>query len=280
MLTIVKEYINKILNYIIEKRGFDFKGYSYEMLDRRISKRISKHNCEDYSEYLKILYENEKEIDALISKITINVSNFFRDPLMYEILADYLIPNLLVEKKNKNSTHLRIWSAACSEGQEAYSVAIIGDDLIKNDYKDFEISIFATDIDDIVLCKAQLGEYHSSDLVDTKNKYISTHFVKSGEIYRISEAIKSKVEFSKFDLLDKKLTLPPVSVYGNFDIILLRNVLIYYSVEYQNQMLNKVYNSLSKNGILILGDTELLTEKFRDKFNRVGNFSKIFKKIN
>lgn len=270
--------LEPILDYLMEKRGFDFSGYRPAMLARRIGKRLTTSACKDFSEYLSCLKENPAELDNLLDVITINVSRFFRDTLTFELIADRILPAIILEKARLKDHSLRIWSAGCARGEEPYSLAILIHELLEKEDVAMNLHLFATDIDCGALADAGKALYSLSSVDNIKHRLLMKYFTAEGICFRLIPDIQKRVTFSLYDMLDKKHRVPPESVFGNFDLVLCRNLLIYFNIEYQETIFAKLYHSLANNSILILGEAEEPTMTYRRHFSRVVDFSPIFRK--
>lgn len=275
----MSEYL-EILKLVNEQRGFDFSGYRMSMVERRTNKRLIITHCNNSKEYLSYLYSNPEEIDNLIQEYTIHVSRFFRNALTFEFIRKFIIPEISRENPEKNKSNLRIWSAGCSFGEEPYSMAILFKEYMEKEKISPQLNIFATDIDKKALERAVIGQYPMNSIKNVKYELIEKYFTQKGNLYEISPSVRHMVQFSFSDLLDKKSTSPPESIYGNFDIILCRNVLIYFEPDYQKIIFNKLYKSLNQNGYLILGEAEMPLEDYKNNFKAENDFCKIFRKIN
>jgi len=274
----MKQEIGSILHYLHTQRGFDFRGNHLSMLERRVYKRVHATKTGSYEGYFLYLQENQQELDELLHVLTINVSEFFRDPLAFEYLQS-LISNTLQMKLRQGEHNLRIWSAGCSTGEEPYSVAIMIREVLENIFdSEITIDIIGTDIDENALLGAAAGQYKEESLKSTRLGLVRKYFNQEEEHYTISEDIKAMVNFSTYDLLDKKSFVPPESVFGDFDVVLCRNVLIYFNQEYQSRIFHKLYKSLNKNGYLILGESEVPIGEYSNRFKRVSRYCKIFQK--
>ncbi len=260
--------IKNIISYLKTKRGFDFSGNRTNMLKRRIKNRLSAVKCADFKEYLGYIKEHSDELNNLIDVLTINVSSFFRETFTFEYIAAHVLPDIVQKKKDSADRMLRVWSAGCAKGEEPYSIAILIKELIKKDYPELKLNIFATDIDKKNLEKAEAGVYSYDSIKSIKYRFAKKHFTIENENYILNSDIKKMVDFSFYDLLDKKTSSPPESVFGNFDLILCRNVLIYFHAKHQQIIFDKLYRSLAKGGYLVLGEAE----------EPVGEYQKYFKK--
>ncbi len=267
-----------ILDFLIEKRGFDFTGYHRNMLARRIGKRLAPTACTDFSEYLACLLRDADELDRLIDVVTINVSRFFRDSLTFELIADRILPDMVRKKGGMGDPSLRIWSAGCARGEEPYSVAILIHELLEKEGRKMVLHLFGTEIDVGVLKDAREALYALSSVEHMKHRLLLKYFTPEGPSFRLIPEIREKVHFSLHDMLDKKHGVPPESVFGGFDLVLCRNLLIYFTPEYQVRIFEKLYHALADNGYLILGEVETPPPALRHFFNRVFDFSPIYRK--
>jgi len=278
ILTHTDTEMNAILDYLMSKRGIDFSGCRSSMIERRIRKRLAAVKSASFSEYLKYLQECPGEPDNLIDVLTINVSRFFRDTLTFEYIADNILPAIVTEKVKMRDHSLRVWSAGCATGEEPYSVAILINELFKKEEHGLSLNIFATDIDKGALTKAQRAVYPFESVKNVKYGILKKYFTVEDESFMLNPGIKKLVTFTLYDILDKKNYAPPESVFGNFDMVLCRNLLIYFSVEYQNIIFDKLYRSLDKKGHLVLGETEMPTMKYQKYFRRVDACCHIYQK--
>ncbi len=271
-------YISDILKYLYEKRGYDFSGNNDSMINRRINHRIVCTRSKSLKSYFELLTTDDNEADNLIDVLTINVSQFYRDSFCFEHISSVLLPELISEKEKTNDYSLRIWSAGCASGEEPYSMAILVNELIEKKSFPFDVKIFATDIDKKVLTKAIKGVYNFESVRDLKFGFIKKYFDIDKNDYIICNEIKKMVTFSFFDLLDKKSQVPPSSIFGNFDIILCRNVLIYFNIEHQSLIFSKLLAGAKHNGYIILGEAELPTDNVKNMLKKVTGHCKIYLK--
>lgn len=270
--------LSPILDYLFEKRGFDFSGYHPDMLERRIGKRLADTACKDFSAYLVCLQRDADELDYLIDVITINVSRFFRDTLTFELMADRILPDIVRKKAQSPDRSLRVWSAGCARGEEPYSVAILLQELLAKEEVALTLHLFATDIDQRALKEAREALYPLSSLEHMKHRLLTKYFTPEGTCFRLNPEIRAKVHFSVYDMLDRRHAVPPESVFGTFDLVLCRNLLIYFNLEYQDQIFERLYRALAHNGCLVLGEAERPPMRFRHHFKRLFEFSPIYRK--
>ncbi len=270
--------LKSVIGYLKEKRGFDFSGYRTSMIERRVNQRLSATSCKTCPEYLLHLEKQPAELDHLVDVLTINVSRFFRDTLAFEYIADRILPEIVYEKKKTDDHSLRIWSTGCSMGEEPYSIAILINELFEKEEMEVGINIFATDIDNKILKKAKNGLYPYESIESVKYRLLKKYFVPKGESFRLIAKIKDMVSFSPYDLLDKRSYAPPESVFGSFDMVFCRNVLIYFNAGYQDLIFDKLYRSLGKGGYLVLGEAEAPSIKFQRRLRKVNTCCHIYQK--
>ncbi|MFA9388286.1 MAG: protein-glutamate O-methyltransferase CheR [Prolixibacteraceae bacterium] len=271
--------IDRIVSELLINRGFDFAGYRPDMLERRIQKRIDETRTNSVIHYLEFLRNNECEWDSLIDVLTINVSQFFRDVVPFEFLAKKILPEYLLQRSTDKNNNLRIWSAGCATGEEPYTMSIILNEWFQKNKMAITASIFATDIDQKALQKAQEGKFTLQQIEKVRFGLVQKYFSEEEEWFIVDQTVKEMVNFSSFDLLTTQNYSPPDSIYGAFDIVLCRNVLIYFNKKYQKNIFNKLYKSLNINGYLILGESETIPDEYVHWFKRENSCVKIFKKI-
>lgn len=234
-----KDYSDFIVQ-VKRKAGIDLSLYKEAQMKRRITSLRDKRGFNNFSAYFEGMESNGELFEEFIDRLTINVSEFYRNPKRWEVLEKQAIPHLLKDKKS-----LTIWSAACSTGEEPYSLAM----LLKERFPDIRVNITATDIDANALEKAKQAIYKKQSLKDLpeafKNKYFT---IKNGLCY-LDEQIKRSVTFRSHNLLaDRYLQ--------DVDLIVCRNVLIYFTDEAKEIIYSNFSDSLRKNGILFVGSTE------------------------
>lgn len=221
--------------------GIDLDAYKEKQMRRRIETLIGKNKIKTYDEYVALIKTNKEKFEEFVNYLTINVSEFYRNPDQWEYMDKEIIPDL-ISKFGKN---LKIWSAACSTGDEPYSLVMaLSRHLPLN-----QIKIYATDIDKQVMAQAQVGLYNEKSLVGVPADLKAKYFKKVGASYQISDEIKSRVEFKQGNLL---LDNYP----SNYDFIVCRNVLIYFTDEAKTDVYSKFAKSLKPGGILFIGSTE------------------------
>lgn len=231
---------------VFQLTKIDLDAYKERQMKRRIDALISKRGVKNYDDYVKLLRSDKTVFDEFVNYLTINVSEFYRNPEQWAILEKEIFP-YLIERFGKR---LKIWSAACSTGDEPYSLVMLLSKFMPLN----NIKITATDIDKQVLDKARLGLYNDKSLKALPPEFVKQYFTKiSDKSYQISDKIKSCVEFKQHNLLKD-------SYPTNCDMIICRNVLIYFTEEAKDEIYKKFNDSLKKDAILFVGSTEQIIQ--------------------
>ena len=217
-----------IVELLKQSYGIDISVYEHSFLLKSLTdKRLGRPNL-PISDYYTLLKTDHREASQFVESLHIGYSEFFRNPLTFSFLEQFILPQLWTNKKKMKETGIRIWSAACASGQESYSIAILLDEMVESLKEKPQISIFATDNNTEELEKAQKGIYDHNSLNKVTLKRIRNYFRPVGELYEISPTVRKYVDFSHFDLLSDQRSCPAPSLYGNFDLIFCSNLLFYY----------------------------------------------------
>ena len=250
---------NKFESFIVEVKsltGIDLSLYKERQMKRRIESLISKNGYLDYPSYFAAMKRDSKILEQFLRHITINVSEFYRNDKHWEVLETVILPYLL--EKNKN---LKIWSAACSTGDEPYSLVM----LLSKFMPISSITILATDIDDDIIAKAKMGVYNSKSLESLPKEYLNKYFRRDEDNYIISDEIKSRVTFKKHNLLADEYP-------KNTDLIVCRNVMIYFTEEAKEKIYANFNRALKKDGVLFVGSTEQMIMCNKYNFSSLKTF--------
>lgn len=261
--------LNKILNYIDEKAGLDFREYKYATLARRVARRVNICKCKDLAEYYDYLISDEEEVEILYREFLIGVTKFFRDDKVWEILKEQVFPEI-VRGKNDGDI-LKVWDVGCSTGEEAYSFAMCLHEEMENQGKDLEIKIFATDISQPHLDIGSKGIYPESIVADVSKDLLLKYFLSKSNGYQVSEKIRRSVIFSKHNIIKN----PP---FSNMDMVVCRNLLIYFQNSIQKKAMNMLHYALKENGVLVLGTSESV-HSHKENFSEIDRRWKIFRNI-
>jgi chemotaxis methyl-accepting protein methylase len=265
--------IKNILDVLHRQRAIDFSGYKPGTLMRRIDLRRLCTGTPDYASYLRYLSAHPEEIDLLLDALTITVSSFFRDPLVFEILREFVIPSLI---ELDPPGGLRVWSAGCARGEEAYSVSILIRESFSRETPELPIYILASDIDKPALARAAQGLYQGDALAEVKKQYLDTYFYPDGDGYRIMDGIRSPVIFVRHDITS--CHPPKEGVFSDYHLILCRNTLIYFSQELGEKIVTSLARSLIPGGYLVLGEAETIPAPLMREFSEIFPRTRIYRK--
>ena len=259
--------LENIEQLLQRKEHFDTKKYKSETILRRINKRMLLVHVNTLEEYLEYIIVNEDELHLLYQNILIGVTQFFRDKEAFSVLESEVYNYL---KDKPENYELKVWSIACSTGEEAYSIAIVIAEVSKKLKRNFRIKIFASDIDEKALYKARSAIYSQESITEIEPDILQTYFTKIDNGYKLSEEIRKYIVFTKHNILSD----PP---FINQDIISCRNLLIYIKPEAQQELFTLLHYTLKDDGILFLGSSEstLISIKY---FTTLSSESKIYKK--
>ena len=279
MLTLSGPEIENIVSELRDRRGIRFDRYRSTTVCRRIASRLAVLNIASPTNYLERLRDDLDECDRLIDTILINVSSFFRDPIVFENIAQRILPEIVEHRTEQNQRTIRAWSAGCAAGEEAFSLCILIHRVLKDEFESWTPFIFATDIDRECLATAREGSFSEDRLAETKLGDLKTYFSPTGAGYMVRPTIRDMVSFSYDDLTSEALLAPVDSVFGDFDLVLCRNVLIYFSPELQDAVIEKLCRTLIPGGYLILGESEALGQSVASRFRAIDQRMRIFQKF-
>ncbi len=238
-----------LLEFLRQERGFDFTGYKRSSLMRRVKKQMQTYEIDNFETYLDYLQVHPEEFLPLFNTILINVTAFFRDKTAWNYLQRHAIDRIIEEKPV--TTQIRVWSAGCSSGEEAYTLAMILGEAIGVENFRQRIKIYATDIDEEALTQARHASYTEKDLkpvpLDLRQKY----FEETGKRYIFRPDLRRAVIFGRHDLVQDA----PIS---RLDLLVCRNTLMYFNAETQGKILNRFHFALNNTGVLFLGKAEMM----------------------
>ena len=264
--------IRKLVDFTKEKFDYDFKNYALSSFKRRVRRVLDLYKFASVNALIHKLTVEPSFIEEFVSEITVNVTEMFRDPSFWSALRDDILPNLL-SSHNK----LNIWHAGCSSGEEVFSMAVV----LKEINALNKVSLMATDIDSAILQQAKKGEVPLKNMdLNGKNfeRYggkgtLSNYYSTSGNMAVLKPELLSGTNFRKHNLVNN-------AVFSRFDLVLCRNVMIYFNQTLQNEVLHKLHESLFKYGYLAIGTKEsLIWCDIANKFIVVNNEEKVYKKI-
>jgi two-component system CheB/CheR fusion protein len=241
--------LKKIFVLLRAQTGHDFSQYKPSTIYRRIERRMAVHQLETIDEYVQCLQQTSTEVDALFCDLLIGVTNFFRDPDAFTVLEEQVIPKLFIGKPS--GATVRVWSAGCSTGEEAYSLAILMVERMEALKQSHTVQVFATDIDPRAIATARMGVYPASIAADMTPERLARFFTlePGGQTYRIHKGIRDLLVFSEQNLIKD----PP---FSRIDLISCRNLLIYLDANLQKRLIPLFHFALKPTGILFLGSSE------------------------
>jgi len=248
------EDVFRLLRDIIKDYcGIFFDDSSKYLLERRLSRRLALHHMDDFRDYYRfLLYDKQKdeEFAAVMDILTVNETYFFREEGQFKALSEEILRELRRDKKDRT---LRIWSAGCSSGEEPYTIAML---ILEQGalFEDWNIEILGSDINQRVLQTARKGVYRKNSLRNTEEYYIQKYFKEEDGLYRIGDNVKKLVNFSYLNLLDPL----KVKFVGTMDVVLCRNVLIYFHLDAKKKVVENFAGRLADGGYLLLGHAESL----------------------
>lgn len=267
-----EQVFQMLLNKIYEDRGVDFRQYCPGVIKRKLAVRIRNHNLESYSDYLRFLISRPEEYDKLLEELCINVTEFFRDPPVWKAVKK-LFEDLIKKKKARKENIIRIWSAGCSSGEEAYSIAIALTEILKFESQKFRVELYATDIDRKCLDAAKKASYQKASLKNVDDKLLRIYFtLLDNGSYLVKDEISTMVKLQYLNLINDE----PVK---DTDVVFCRNVFIYFNRNLQEQLLMKFYQSLRVGGYLVKGQSETIFNEAGSIFKDIDSSARIYQKM-
>ena len=260
--------LEDLLSFIRDSRGFDFTGYKRTSLTRRIRKRMDDVSITGYIDYRDLLETDAEEFRILFNTILINVTGFFRDTESWTYLKGEVIPELLANRDT--GEEIRVWSAGCSSGEEAYSLAMTFAEIIGVEECAKRVKIYGTDVDDEALREARSGLYAPRALEPLPAELTARYFEPSGDQLAFHPELRRRVIFGRHDITRDA----PIS---RLDLLVCRNTLMYFNVEAQSQIIDRFHFALRPDGYLFLGKAEMLLSA-SDRFEVVSMRQRVFKR--
>lgn len=268
----------KFTDLIYRRTGLYYELTKRYFVEKRIESRIVELGFEDYKEYYNLIKFSldEVEFNKLINELTVNETYFFRDFPQLQNFAEEVLPLLVKEKEKKGDYNLNIWSAACSRGDEPYTLSIILNEMLDEPEK-WNIKITATDINDEVLDYAKKGLYDTRSVKDVPPEYLNKYFVRRNDKYLVNLKIRKPLKFERLNFLDLK----KMRKMANYDVIFCRNALIYFNDQSRKTVIDSFYYTLNEGGYIFLGHSESIARiSSAFKAQRIGNaivYSKPFR---
>lgn len=261
----------RIREILKTRRNFDIGSYKVKYMKRRIAIRVRATRVASLEAYSELIGANERELDLLLKGLTIHVSQFFRNRSTFDKLHLEVLPALFARLRREGREEATIWSVGCASGEEPYTLATILRDWYAAELKQFKISLVATDINERILETARRGEYVPERLQEVPVGVRERHFQLREGKYLLSADVRKMVEFRRGDIFD-------LATYPESDLILCRNVLIYFERGEQERILQGLAGALSTGGVLVLGKAETLVGESRRRFATVCPVERIYTK--
>ncbi len=261
------ETIGRILKNL---KGFSLDIYKDKCIKRRIAIRIRATHCASAEQYCDYLLHHEEELDRLLKVLTIHVSQFFRNPATFEKLRREVIPSLFSLCRTQGRAELRCWSVGCAGGEEPYSLALLFKESFAREMLQTPVSILATDVDERIVDQARRGEFTEDRLVEVPAAMKERWFSGTGGKFTLAPEVAAMVEFRREDLCDP-------AGFAVSDLILCRNVLIYFERPQQEKIVCRFAEVLRPGGMLVLGKSETLFGDCRRRFHTVCPVERIYK---
>ena len=258
--------LKRLLKKIYRDRGVDFRAYAKTSLARRINRRMAVKQLDNYSAYSALLDRQPDEYGPLFDDLTVTVTRFFRNKTAFAALEKE-VRTLMRYRKERM---IRIWSVGCATGQEPYSIAMCMDRLFSG-FPDWEFRVLATDIDTKALEIAEKGLYDPVELKGMAPDRQAAYFSRDGDQLRINDTIRSRVVFEPHNIVSDPL-------FERQDIIVCRNVLIYFNLSLQMRVTRHFYNALKSRGYVLLGRYEMLLKEARRQFSCIDFDARLYRK--
>ena len=245
----VDENLERLLEHLRRNRGFDFTGYKRASLERRITKRMDDLGIASYADYLDYLEVHPEEFDPLFNTILINVTRFFRDEATWTYLSDEVLPALI--SRRPATSAIRVWSAGCATGEEAYTIAMVLGELLGPDLFRDRVKIYGTDVDEEALTRARQAIYSEKEVEGVPAALLEKYFDNLDGAFVFKKDFRRQVIFGRHDLVQDA----PIS---KVDLLVCRNALMYFNSETQSRILGRFHFALNDGGILFLGKAETM----------------------
>ncbi|MCR6110657.1 protein-glutamate O-methyltransferase CheR [Bacillus sp. A301a_S52] len=251
----------KFIEQIYKKTGINLSLYKEAQMKRRLTSLRDKRGFKTFSDYFDELSKQHDLFDEFLQRMTINVSEFFRNPQRWKVLENKILPRLLTDQRK-----LKIWSAACSTGEEPYSLMM----LLHKHLKYEQIDLLATDLDDSILTRAKKGFYPERSLKEVPQDMLDHYFEKEKVGYHVKDEVKKAIKFKQHNLLSDDYE-------KGFDLIVCRNVMIYFTEQAKDELYFKFSDALKPGGVLFVGSTEQIFQAQRYGFETEDTF--FYKKV-
>lgn len=254
MVKLTDEEFNEIARFTIENYGINLYKKRH-LIQSRLNTLLAGKGFKSYSQLIELIKSNNhEEISEILNRLTTNHTYFFREPEHFEFLKEVILPEWQASKKRT----IRIWSAGCSSGDEAYTTVMVLKSYFGLDDPNWDYRVIATDISTKVLDIAKRAEYSKDSVKNMPESWIKRYFIDCGEAYQLKDEVRQAVSFSVFNLMDD------FDRHRGYDLIFCRNVMIYFDQQLRNRLANKFYDSLCHDGYLFIGHAETIPKGVSD----------------
>ncbi|MBL0386438.1 PAS domain-containing protein [Tumebacillus sp. ITR2] len=245
----VEEILPALYQLLKDSHGIDYSGYKRAGVVRRVERRMKLKSISSPVGYREYIESHPEEISALQKDLLIGVTHFFRDPEAFAALYEKVIPSIVEHKLKSGEKEIRVWVSACSTGEEAYTVAMLFQQYLREHGHDLDLRIFATDLDQESVQYASLGNYPLQLEEDVPKEYVERYFIRHGDAYQVTKELRKPIVFAPHNIIQD----PP---FLNMDLVTCRNMMIYFEADVQKKVLSLFHFSLNKYGYLFLGPSE------------------------
>lgn len=249
----MERLVQEIMSCMLDNFGLDTSVYNESHVKNTILDWIKEYKIGSKKEFCDVIKSKPNKIEAFMNSLSNQYSKFFRNPKMFLMLRRRLFDRL-VNKENRHP--LRVWVIGCSKGQEPYSIAMVIENILRDNEIDIEYSIFASDIQKDVIEQAKKGVYHSKDIENVTYKDLKRYFDEIDGTFEVKDIIKKNLVFSIHDIVFDPRKYPAESIYGSFDYVFINNVMIYYNEDIQKEIANKVVQSCNGEGCVVTSEAE------------------------
>lgn len=253
-----------------DMRGFNLEAYKDKCVRRRIAIRIRATHCESARQYCELLVSQNMEVDLLLKVLTIHVSQFFRNFSTFEKLRLEIFPYLFAMARQEKLSGLKFWSLGCAGGEEPYGLALLLADHFSREVSQIQVTIEGTDVDGSILETARQGRYAPERLIEVPQHYLQRYFTEKDGQFTLIPQIREMVSFRQGDMFHD-------GMYQPCDLVLCRNVLIYFAREQQEKVFRNIARVLSPSGVMVLGKSETLLGESRRYFQTVCPVERIYR---
>jgi chemotaxis methyl-accepting protein methylase len=240
------------------RHGQDFARFDEAFVARSLVRRQEATSAPSPAAYVERVTHDAAEAEALLGSLDIHHSALFRDPLTFALLEQRILPELVARAVPEETGELRVWSAGCAAGQEAYSLAILLSELSDGRERAIPFRVFATDRSEAQLAAARRGVFSDAAMGHVTHRRLERWFTRREDAFVVAPELRERIDFSSYDLLDERRSSPPASIFGEFDLVSCCNVLFYYRPEGRQLILDRLARSLAPGGYVVTGETERL----------------------